>query len=138
MLSRKKSFLLLVIVLITIATSIVVYYNLSQPDNRYEDITVDQAKALIETTPSLVIVDVRTESEFFTERIEGAINIPLDVLQQRLAELKFIDTMLIYCRTGNRSTQAANILIENGFSDFYHMQGGIVTWKENGYPVIPQ
>jgi rhodanese-related sulfurtransferase len=118
-----------------IVTSIVVYYNLSRPGSAYEDITVDRAKALIDTTPSLVLLDVRTEAEFNTEHIDGAMNIPLNELQQRIAELKVTDTILVYCRTGNRSTQAAMIMVENGFSGFYHMQGGIVAWKEKGYPV---
>jgi rhodanese-related sulfurtransferase len=136
MLSRKKSLLLLVIVFLTITTSIVVYYNLSPSGNKYENITVNQAKALIEATPSLVIVDVRTEAEYQAEHIEGARNISLDALQQRIAEIRFTDTILVYCRTGNRSTQAVKIMVENGFSSFYHMQGGIVAWKRNGYPVI--
>ena len=75
------------------------------------------------------------ESRKHDEHIEGAINIPLDELQQRLAEINFTDKILVYCRTGNRSTQAAKILVENRFSNFYHMQGGIIAWEQNGYPV---
>ena len=101
----------------------------------YEDITVEQAKELIETNPSLMILDVRTEGEYNEEHIEGAINIPLDELQQRLSEINPNDQILVYCRTGNRSTQAAEILVENGVSGFYHMRGGIVAWKQKGYSV---
>ena len=102
----------------------------------YEDITVEQAKELIETNPSLVILDVRTEAEYNDEHLEGAINIPLDELEQRLAELNPNNKLLVYCMTGYRSTQAAEILVENGVSGFYHMHGGIVAWKQKGYPVV--
>ena len=102
----------------------------------YEDITVEQAKELIETNPSLVILDVRTEAEYNVEHLEGAINIPLDELEQRLAELNPNNKLLVYCMTGYRSTQAAEILVENGVSGFYHMRGGIFAWKQKGYQVI--
>ena len=119
-----------------VATSLFVYINLIQPGTGYEDITVEQAKELIETNPSLMILDVRTEEEYNDEHIEGAINIPLHELQQRLAVINPNDQILVYCRTGNRSTQAAEILVENGLSGFYHMRGGIVAWKQKGYSVI--
>lgn len=132
---RKKTLLFSVLFISIVTISLFVYYNLIQQGSGYEDITVKQAKELIETAPSLVILDVRTAAEYNDEHIEGAINIPLDELQQRLAELNHADTILVYCRTGNRSTQAANLLVENGVSGFYHMRGGIVAWKQNGYPV---
>ena len=138
MASRKKLLLLLlVVVCITTVTAMGVYYHLSHSRSRYEDITVDQAYELIETRPSLIILDVRTEAEYTTERIAGAINIPLDELPHRLGELNKTDSLLVYCRTGNRSTQAANLLVENEFQNFYHMQGGIEVWKQHNYPVIP-
>jgi len=132
---RKKTFLFSVLLISFVATSIFIYYNMIQSWSGYDDITAEQAKELIETNSSLVILDVRTETEYNDKHIEGAINIPLDELQQRLEEINPNDTILVYCRTGNRSTQAAEILVENGFSNFYHMRGGIVAWKQNGYPV---
>ena len=135
MLYRKKPLLVSVLFISVVTTSLFVYYNLIQLGSGYEDITVEQAKELIETNLSLVILDVRTEAEYNDEYIEGAINIPLDELQQRLVEINPNDKILVYCRTGNMSTQAAEILVENGVSGFYRMRGGIVAWKQKGYPV---
>ena len=132
---RTKSFLFAVFVISIVSISFVVYYSFILSGKGYEDISVEQAKELIETNPSLVILDVRTEAEFNGEHIERAINIPLDELQQRLGELDPNDKILVYCRTGNRSTKAAEILVENGVSGFYHMRGGIVAWKQKGYSV---
>ncbi len=99
----------------------------------YGDITVEQAKKLIEINQSLLILDVRTGSEFDSGHIKGAINIPLEELQQRLGELKPNDEILVYCRTGIRSSKAMKILADNGFSWVYNMLGGIEAWKKAGY-----
>jgi len=133
--ASKKTSRFSVLFISIVAISLFVYYNFIPQGSGYEDITVKQAKELMEADPSLVILDVRTAAEYNDEHIEGAINIPLDELQQRLAELNHTDTILVYCRTGNRSTHAANLLVENGVSGFYHMRGGIVAWKQKGYSV---
>lgn len=104
----------------------------------YGHITVGQAKELIESDHSLVIVDVRTVSEFRGGHIEGAVNIPVDDLQQSLGELDPNDEILVYCRTGVRSARAMQILSDNGFPKIYNMLGGIEAWKGAGYPVTSE
>ena len=102
----------------------------------FGDISVETAAELIETVVDLVILDVRTESEFNEEHIENAILIPVQELATRLDELSKESTLLIYCRTGNRSSTAVDILTENGFTMIYHMDGGITAWKAAGYPTV--
>lgn len=82
-----------------------------------------------------VLVDVRTESEFASGYIEGAINIPVQELAQRLDELPADATIIVYCRSGNRSTQASNILSDAGYTSIYDM-GGIVQWQAAGLPIV--
>jgi len=106
-----------------------------QSEIRYGDITVKQARNLIETNLYLVILDVRTKLEFDSGHIEGAINIPVEEIQQRLEELNLDDEILVYCRTGVRSSKAMQILSNNGFSRVYNMLGGIEAWKQEGYPI---
>ena len=65
-----------------------------------------------------LVVDVRTPAEFASGAYQGAINIPLDQVEKRLAD--FGDhkrAIVVYCRSGNRSGQAKVILENNGFSD---------------------
>jgi len=81
---------------------------------------------LIDTVPSLVILDVRTGEEFKSGYISEAINLPVEELTGRVSELDPHHSILVYCRTGNRSLQAVNILVENGFTDIYHLVEGIV------------
>jgi len=79
---------------------------------------------------------LRTVSEFDSGHLEGAINIPVDVLSSHLSELNKNDELLVYCRTGNRSTTAVGILRENGYDQIYHMDGGITAWNSAGFPTV--
>lgn len=130
---REESLLIVFVVAVTALTVFVYYTQFQSPRISYGDITVEQAKELIETNPSLVILDVRTEWEFGNGHIEEAINIPVDDLQGKLGELNRNDEILVYCRTGVRSSRAMQILIENGFTKVYNMLGGIEAWKQAGY-----
>jgi len=96
---------------------------------------VRDAKELIEGNPSLVILDVRTNEEYTNGHIEGTINIPIDELEERLDELNDNDELLVYCRTGNRSRTAIEILNENAYEKLYHMNEGISAWIASGYSI---
>lgn len=106
------------------------------PTQEYGDVTVADARALIEDKPEMVILDVRTPSEFDDGHIEGALNIPVDDLEGRLDELSEDEELLVYCRTGNRSTRAVGVLEDAGFTKIFHMDGGITAWMAAGYPTV--
>jgi len=106
------------------------------PRGGYGDVTVQEARRLIEDKPDLVLLDVRTASEYEEGHIEGAVNIPVQELSVRFDELSPEDELLVYCRTGNRSAQAVDILLDLGFTKIYHMDAGITGWVEAGYPVV--
>ncbi len=63
-----------------------------------------------------LLVDVRTPSEFASGSVPGAINVPLDVLPARLDSLRGHDTIVVFCRSGGRSTQAKAILERAGIT----------------------
>lgn len=106
------------------------------PRGGYGDVTVQEARRLMEDKPGLVILDVRTASEYEEGHIEGAVNIPVQELGVRFDELSIEGELLVYCRTGNRSAQAVDILLDLGFTKIYHMDEGITGWIEAGYPVV--
>ncbi len=83
------------------------------------------------------LLDVRTEEEYNQGHIEGAYLIPVQELENRLNEIPVDKQIIVYCRSGNRSRTAANILMENGFGMVYDM-GGINSWIEKGYPVVTE
>ncbi|MDD2447356.1 MAG: rhodanese-like domain-containing protein [Tissierellia bacterium] len=95
------------------------------------DLTIDEAKELITNQDNLLILDVRSKEEFDSGHIEGAVLIPLDELENRLDEIEDYkdDPILVYCRSGNRSSKAVRILLNNEFTEIYHMNQGYMNWK---------
>ncbi len=81
-----------------------------------------------------LLLDVRTPEEFNSGHIPGAVNISVDQLAQRLSEVPQDKPVVLYCRSGNRSNQAAQILDQAGYTQIYDL-GGIITWQQQGYPV---
>ncbi|WP_353850680.1 rhodanese-like domain-containing protein [Flavobacterium sp.] len=72
------------------------------------------------------LVDVRTSAEFAEGHVKGSVNIPLDQVQNQLAKFKGKENIVVFCRSGNRSSQAKSILEQNGFTNVTN--GG--TWQE--------
>lgn len=85
-----------------------------------------------------VIIDVRTPAEFAEGRVEGAVLIDFyeSDFADRIAELDRSGSYVIYCRSGNRSSQARNLMADLGFVDVADIDGGIVGWVEAGLPLV--
>lgn len=96
---------------------------------QYRKISAADAKARIDSGDDIIILDVRTQEEFNEGHIPGAILIPNEtILDEQPALLPDLDAeILIYCRSGNRSAQAANKLIAMGYTDVVDF-GGIIDW----------
>ena len=95
----------------------------------YLNITAQEAKELMDTQKDYMILDVRTKAEYDSGHIPGAKLIPNTEIQER-AEKELPDKdqlILIYCRSGNRSKQAANILVKLGYTNIREF-GGINDW----------
>lgn len=71
------------------------------------------------------LIDVRTEEEFAQGSVKGAVNIPLDKISGQLSKFKGKKNIVVFCRSGNRSSQAKTILQKNGFNNVTN--GG--TWQ---------
>lgn len=98
-------------------------------DLSYEQITAEEARALMESESGYVIIDARTEAEFAEGHIEGAILIPEYEVASR-AESIISDKgalILVYCRSGRRSKIAAEALVALGYTNVKEF-GGIIDW----------
>lgn len=71
------------------------------------------------------LVDVRSIQEFADGSVKGALNIPLDKVKSQLSKFKDKQSIIVFCRSGNRSSQAKNILEQNGIKNVTN--GG--TWQ---------
>jgi rhodanese-related sulfurtransferase len=91
--------------------------------------------AAIRQNPGVYLLDVREPDEYAAGHIPGITLIPMGEVASRLAELPRDKEIIVTCRTGNRSSQVADLLREQGFTNVHNMTGGIVAWEEAGYPV---
>jgi rhodanese-related sulfurtransferase len=87
--------------------------------------------------PDLVVLDVRTPAEYAAGHVPGALNIPHDVLASRIAELAAArdKQVVLYCRSGRRSSLAADVLSKAGFTRLGHLEGDYLAWEAEQRPI---
>jgi rhodanese-related sulfurtransferase len=104
--------------------------------NDFENISIDEAKILIERDKSLVVLDVRSVSEYQKDYIGHAINIPFVKLEKNWAKLNRFKSqkILVYSERGELSVRASRLLSKEGFN-IVHLKGGMVFWIRMGYVV---
>lgn len=91
-------------------------------------------------TDTIHLLDVRTPQEYAEGHIDGALNINVqsdDFKEIAQRELSKDSTVLVYCRSGRRSLDAAEILTKLGYK-VDNLKGGIIEWKEDGLPVVSE
>ena len=116
---------------------LIVWTEFGRLTRKYKQVDVNQAVLLMNKDGS-VVLDVREDNEIRAGKIQGAKHIPLGQLAKRLPELeKSKDkSVLVYCRSGNRSSFACNTLTKNGFVDVSNLAGGFLAWESANLPVV--
>ncbi|MBI3601070.1 MAG: rhodanese-like domain-containing protein [Nitrospinae bacterium] len=106
---------------------------------QFINISVQQAKKMIDAKDYGLILDVRTKEEFVGDlgHIEGAVLIPVQELNGRVAEIeKYKDKkVLVVCHSGVRSRKASDFLTQKGFGNIYNVVDGMLGWNSQKYPV---
>ncbi len=102
----------------------------------FRDLDPHDAQRELANDPTLRILDVRTEPEHRSHRLPGdVVLLPIQELQQRLAELDPDDNWLVYCEHGARSVYACEFLAQMGFVKLTNVRGGIAHWIGAGLPI---
>jgi rhodanese-related sulfurtransferase len=83
----------------------------------------------------VVLLDVREPEEYAAGHIPGVQLLPMGTVPARLSDIPTDKTVIVTCRSGNRSGQITDFLRRNGFTRVHNMQGGILAWQRAGYPV---
>ena len=82
-------------------------------------------------------IDVRTQEEWNEFHAPNTSLVPLDQLPARLNEIPRDREIVVVCRSGNRSQEGRDILLNAGFTNVTSMQGGLSEWRASGYPIEP-
>lgn len=95
-------------------------------------ITVEELVQNMEDSSGLLLLDVRTKEEYEEGHIPGAKNIDFlsDDFLIQVEQLPKDQSVYIYCRSGNRSARAADLMRKVGFRQLYDLQGGYLKWEE--------
>ncbi len=128
MVRSKKLLVLFLILIISTISGCSSQKDTSVPE--YSKITAKEAKEMMDQDSAITVLDVRTEEEYNTGHIEGAILIPDTEILEKAEEILTDKsaTILVYCRSGRRSALAAANLVELGYSKVYDF-GGIIDWE---------
>jgi rhodanese-related sulfurtransferase len=98
------------------------------------EVSVKEAQTMVAN--GAFLLDVREQSEWVAGHVQGATLIPLGDLPNRLSELPKDAPIVVMCRTGHRSAQGRDILLQAGFTQVTSMSGGITEWIAEGNPVV--
>lgn len=124
----KNYYLLLIAIILHVVTACVFF-----PSSIENEISIGELVEWIESDKEIVILDVRNSEELEGElgHIKGANNIPIDELEKRIAVLNDSKEkkIAVICRSGNRSRNGTEILVQNGF-DAYNVKGGMRAYRK--------
>lgn len=98
-------------------------------------ITAQDLHARQESTDPLLVIDVRDVAEYKSGHVPGAINIPHKKLERQLDRLLDANGVVLYCINGRRTRLAEQTLIENDIPDVFHLEGGLMGWRQGGFEV---
>ncbi|GAA1450663.1 rhodanese-like domain-containing protein [Nocardiopsis tropica] len=101
-------------------------------------IDVHAVRSLVETDPDTLLVDVRTAAEYESSHIPGAVNLPLQRVDDHLERIA-ADAgrgLVLVCQSGARARRCQDRLAEAGLRDTVVMSGGMNVWEAQGAPVV--
>jgi adenylyltransferase/sulfurtransferase len=101
------------------------------------DISASDLALRLKNGEKIRLIDVREPHELAISSLPGAVNIPLGQLAGRLSELDSAQQLVLFCKTGSRSTRALELLVSAGFKKVKNLHGGINAWAREVDPKLP-
>ncbi|WP_234554965.1 rhodanese-like domain-containing protein [Thermus caliditerrae] len=104
------------------------------PKGSYQNVGPEELYRALES--GAVVVDVRTPQEFAAGHVPGAINLPVEAITSWADQVPKDKPVYLYCRSGNRSRQAAEYLKKKGYTNLYNVEGGVLAIERAGYSLV--
>jgi hydroxyacylglutathione hydrolase len=101
-----------------------------------ERVSAAMVAAELAASDAPLVLDIRNVREWETKHIPDSLNIPLNHMQERLAEIPHGRRIAVHCAGGYRSSIAASILHQNGITNLIEMAGGLAAWEAAKFPVV--
>jgi len=102
------------------------------------NISAEDVKKAIDTKEQVILLDVRSPGEVALGKIAGAINVPIDEIEQRIEQVipdKNV-TVYVYCLSATRSPIAVGIMETLGYTKVYNMEHGLLAWRVLRFPTV--
>lgn len=112
------------------------WYKAGLPFSKVDLISAPELMRMITSKDDILIIDVRRESEWNEGHIEGSKHIYLGHLEKKVDQLQRNVPIVVVCKTGNRSSFGASILLKAGFERVFNYLGGTDAWTKYGFPLI--
>lgn len=127
------------VVIIVVIGAVVVLSQNNRPattstTNLAREVSVQEAATLRDS--GAFVLDVRQPDEWADYHVPDSTLIPLDQLSSRLSEVPRDKPILVVCRSGNRSAEGRDILLDAGFTSVTSMAGGLTQWRSSALPVV--
>lgn len=118
------------IIIIVLLLLFLFYKSKVQNQGNFTNIGIAEMNNLLKENPDLVILDVRMPKEVARGKIKDALelNVLSPSFSKKVADLDKSKPYLVYCRSGNRSAKACNIMSKHAFVKLYNLQGGYSAW----------
>lgn len=102
----------------------------------YRNLEPEDAQQEMQQDAAIRLLDVRTQPEHDSHRLDGATLIPVQELAQRVEELDRAQRWFVYCEHGVRSVAACEFLTSAGFGEITNIRGGMAYWASKGLPYV--
>ena len=101
-----------------------------------QEIDVKTLNEKISNKENFILLDVRTDSEYFLSNIEGAIHIPMNDIPNKLNTIDKSKEIIVQCKSGKRSAKVCQFLLNNNYENVRNLKGGIIAWANEIDPTI--
>lgn len=102
----------------------------------YNSIDSHALKQKLNNNENFILMDVREPEEFEICHIDGAILVPLSEINDHLEDFDYTRHYVVYCKKGDRSLEAINLMSQVGFNNLYNLDGGVIEWAKDIEPTM--